>query len=64
MSLKLLLITVETDKDNDYLADALVAELTLKLRPFVPGETAELLKLKAECISVIDLGGLLGDMNP
>jgi hypothetical protein len=51
---KLLLIAVETDKNNDYLADALSVEVTLKLRPFVPNETVELLKLKGLDIAVLD----------
>jgi hypothetical protein len=63
MSMKLILITVDTDKDPNWLADALSAEVVLKLRPFVPGETAELLKLKAEGVSVIDLGDLMGDLR-
>ena len=43
---KLILVTVDTNKEDDYLEDMLAGELTLKLRPFVPGETAELVKLK------------------
>lgn len=62
--MKLILITVDTDKDCDYLADAVSVEITFKLRPFVPGETAELLKVKAEGISVLELGDLLGDLAP
>ena len=56
---KMIIVTVDTDKDSDWIADALSVELVLKLRPFVPGETAELLKLKAECVSVMDLKDLL-----
>jgi hypothetical protein len=60
---KLLLITVDTDKDDDYLEDALHVELVLKLRPFVPGETAELVKLRAGNLVVIDVDGLLGKLG-
>ena len=56
---KLILITVDTDKDNDYLADALRVDLTFKLRPFVPGETAELVTLRGEQVSVMDLKDLI-----
>lgn len=63
MTLKLILLTVETDKDNDYLADALSAEVVFKLRPFVPGDIAKMLRLKATGVSVVELGDLLGGVD-
>jgi hypothetical protein len=56
---KLILVTVDTDKENDYLADALSVELVFKLRPFVPGETAELVKLRGEEVTVLDFKDLI-----
>ncbi len=58
---KLILLVVDTDKDNTYLEDAVSIELTLKLRPWLSGETAEMLKLTGESMVVLDedmLGGL------
>ena len=57
---KLILITVNTEKENAYLEDALRVELTLKLRPFVPGETAELLKLSVKSMVVLNADEVLG----
>jgi hypothetical protein len=50
---KLILVTVDTNKDDAFLEDMLAGELTLKLRPFVPGDTAELVKLKALKVKVV-----------
>lgn len=50
---KLILVTVDTDRDDAFLEDMLSGELNLKLRPFVPGETAELVKLKALEVKVV-----------
>jgi hypothetical protein len=60
---KLILLTVDTGLEDDYLQDALYAELVVKLRPFVPGETAELHKLRATNLVVIDVGKLLSDLE-
>jgi hypothetical protein len=60
---KLILLTVDTDLGDDYMEDALFAELVLKLRPFVPGETAELHKLRASHLVVIDVERLLGKLE-
>lgn len=62
--MKLILLTVESDLDPDALADALTAELVLKLRPEAQGETAELVRLQPNKITVLELRDLIGELLP
>lgn len=52
---KLILVTVDTDKEDNYLADALSAKIVFRLRNFVPGEPDELVRLAVENMVVIDM---------
>jgi hypothetical protein len=56
----LILITVNTEKENAYLEDAVGVELVLKLKPFVPHETAELLKLSVRSMVVLNADEVIG----
>jgi hypothetical protein len=52
MKRKLIMVTVDTDKEDAWLEDCLSGYLTLKLRPFVPDETAELVTLPVRRVIV------------